>query len=528
MLACAGVSMFLQILSPTIIGGPGIVGDLLHDLVGAFSVIIILLAAGLGWAPPAVRPAGIIWLSGALCIAVGWLSASFWPNSGDEHSYVYLADTFLRERLTNPAAPDPELFRMYRVFTLPGQTISQYPPGWPLVIAPFRALGVEWLAGPTMTLLLGLALRGALDRLRITPPIQSATLMLVLFTPFVLFNGGSMFSQSISAALAATITWQQLADEDRPGIARKLLIGACFGALLLTRYEVFAIFVVLFGLDRLLRRRARALLDALPMLVGLLPFVGFFLSYNWIVTGDPLLTPAAMTNPDMTFAEALADVGEAAGRAGEHLLYWLGILGQFGGLLLLVLCLATLAGKMSWRSLRFYDLALPATMIFFLYFPHDGDHQYGPRYWFFAWPLAGLTVARALVRPDGTLRGFGQLGFSSVVAGNLAFCAIMMPGLIWTTRAYIDARREILADIVPNQPAIVLLPNREIDPFDRHQDRIAADNRDFDRNDVDFSNPVLYGLATAPNAVARACALPGHRTVYEWIAPGRLNKKDCR
>src|SRR5579872_1037188 len=99
----------------------------------ALCVALIALAATFAAARRALRlpeiPAGALpWLAGLVCLALGWLAGTSWPNSGDEHSYLFLADTLLAGRLTNPPAPDPELFSMLRVFTMRGETFSQYLP----------------------------------------------------------------------------------------------------------------------------------------------------------------------------------------------------------------------------------------------------------------------------------------------------------------------------------------------------------------------------------------------------------------
>ena len=44
------------------------------------------------------------------CLLAGWAGGVSWPNSGDEYSYVFLADTFRAGRLWNPPPPDPLLF----------------------------------------------------------------------------------------------------------------------------------------------------------------------------------------------------------------------------------------------------------------------------------------------------------------------------------------------------------------------------------------------------------------------------------
>jgi len=527
LMACAFVEAALQTFGPSI-AGASLPAATLSLAIAPTAIKATLDAAGRRpWRFPTIDPTAPIWLAGGLCLLVGWLAGTFWPNSGDEHSYVFLADTLLAGRLTNPPAPDPELFALFRVFTMRGQTFSQYLPGWPLVLAPFRFAGLEWLANPLLTVLLGWCLLGAMRCLRVAAAVQPVMLLMVLMTPFVLFNGASLFSSTLSAAFAAAIVWQQLLDEQQPTAWRKALIGALFGGELLARPEVFLVLATLYAGDRLCNRRAAALRDAAPMLLGALPFVAFFFWYDWVITGNPLETPVTLTNPDITLGEAVASPWVMFRRAASHLGYWAGSLEQFGGLALMVLQTPALARKMRRGSLRFFDLAPPAIIAFFLFFPNDGGHQYGPRYWFPAWPLAALTVATGLLEPEGAFRlGGMRFSFDRLTAANLAFCAAVLPGLIVTTRVYIDARREALADPVPAKPAVVLVPTRQLTLWPWQAVRLEADSLDFARDDVNFSGPVLYGRLDAPNAVARACRLSG-RTVFVWRGPGNLARSDC-
>ncbi len=365
-------------------------------------------------------------------------------------------------------------------------------------------------------------------RLTIEPEVQTAALLLVLGSPFVLFNGASLFSHTLCAALACAITWRQLADEQRPSLWRKALIGALFGVLLLARYEAFLILAGLFAADRLWRRRRAAFIDAAPMLAGILPFGIFQLAYDRATTGDVLLTPAAQTNPCVAYDAVFTNLGEMAARAGEHMLFWTALLALFGGFVLAALQGPALVLKLRSRGVRFFDLALPVTILFFLYFPSYGGHQYGPRYWFFAWPLSALTVVTSLVGADGALRlGAGRrVAFAGVAGATLMVSAISMPWLIVTTRAYIEARREVYAGAAPTAPAIVLAPTRALRVWPWPRLSITAENLDFARNNISFDGSLLFGLLDAPDAIARACRLKG-RTVLLWRAPGEFTPAVC-
>lgn len=498
----------------------------------ALCVAVIALTATFAAARRALRlpgiPAGALpWLAGLVCLPLGWLAATSWPNSGDEHSYLFLADTLLAGRLTNPAAPDPELFSMLRVFTMRGQTFSQYLPGWPMVLAAFRSAGATWLANPALTAALGVCLLGAMRRLRTAASIQLPILLLALFTPLTLFNGASLFSGTLSAALSAAIAWQGLVDEEQPAFSRKALIGVLFGLQLLTRVEMFLLIGGLYAADRLWKRRWAAFADALPVLLGALPFVLFLLAFDRTITGDPFQTPVTLTNPDLEPSAIMTDPWQMFTRSIRHTVYWTAALGEYGGLVLLALQFPALAFEARRGALRFFHLALPATIVFFLFFPHEGGYQYGPRYWFSAWPLAALTIASGYVQSDASfIFGGRRLDLNMLTAANLLFCIAMLPGLIITTRVYIDARRAVFADAAPVKPAIVLLPSRELKLWPWQRQLIEADSRDFARDDVDYKGPVLYGRLDAPDALARACRLPG-RAVFIWRGPGDLVRQDC-
>jgi uncharacterized membrane protein YhaH (DUF805 family) len=350
----------------------------------------------------------------------------------------------------------------------------------------------------------------------------------VLLTPFTLFLGGSLFPQTMAGALVAGIVWSQLVDEARPHPARKLLTGALFGILLLTRYDVFSIVAACYAIDRLARRRFAAVADGLLVGLGLLPFVIALGLYNAGVTGNPFqLTPVWATANPVSPPET--DLGTDPWFVRTLLLnlYWLGALAQFGGLPVLMLAAIALVAKLRRRTCRFHDVLLPAAMLFYAFVPFTGGHQYGPRYWFWAWPLAMLTIATGLVEGTGCfqLRGrrvsFEAFSTACMLSAAAAFCVLLV-----TTHGYIAARRAVFDATPPASRSVVLLPNRSIEKYWWPAPGLAAPSLDFTRNDIDYDGPVLYARGNLPDAVARACALPG-RQVFRWQAPDRLVPVTC-
>jgi hypothetical protein len=523
--AGAGAAM-TETTIPSILGLVVPLMDVSRLLLGIFIVCLALDFANQSWRLPWQRPSFAIALAFFGCLLAGWLGGVSWPNSGDEYSYTFLADTFLAGRLWDPPPPDSELFRSFHVLVKDGRLFSPYPPGWSAFLVPFRAIGVTWLATPLLTVGLGVALDGASRRLGVSAAVRKPALALVLLTPFTLFLGGSLFPQTMAAALAAGIVWAQLADEAFPRVWRKLLIGALFGVLLLSRYDVFAIVTMVYAIDRLVMRRFAVIGDGLLVLLGVLPFVVCLAAFNAGVTGDPLQLTATWTD----FAESPA---WHRGRLLRLLLpfmldlHFLGNLAEFGGLPVLLLFVVALVIKIYRRSCRFYDFMLPVAIVAYSFLPFSGDHQYGPRYWFWAWPLGVITIVTGFVDAAGEFRLFRRrvtfegAAAAFLVCGAGAFCLLLV-----TTHTYIAARRAVFDGPQPEARAIVLIPNRKIKMWPWQNLVIPAWGLDFTRNDIDFNGRTLYGLGTLSDAVSRACQLGG-REVFRWEEPGRLVRESC-
>ncbi len=498
----------------------------MRAVLGLAAVVLALQAANRFRHLPWHKPFFPIGLSVLGAVLTGWLAGVSWPNSGDEYSYVFLADTFLAGRFWNPPPPDPALFASFHILVNQGRFFSPYPPGWSAFLVPFRAVGAVWLANPVLTGLLGVALYGSLVRLGGGRAVVKPLLALVLLTPFTLFLGGSVFPQTMAAALVACIVWSALTDEARPSVWRKLLTGSLFGALLLTRYDVFAAVVLVYAADRLVIRRFYALADAVPVLLGLLPWVACQLIYDAGVTGNPLQLTTTWVVPPL-FDLSGGGLGLLK-RAATTNLYWFGGLAEFGGLPVVVLGAVGLVLKIRSRTCRFYDFLLPVAMACYAFLPFTGDHQYGPRYWFWAWPMASLTIATGLVDSEGDLRLAGRrVSLAGFVSGCLVYAAGALCVLVLTTHAYISARRAVFDVPRPAGRSVVLLPERYLVLWPWRSVMIEASSLDFTRNGIDLTGRTVYGRADVPDAVSRACRLDG-RAVFVWEEPGRLVREDCR
>jgi hypothetical protein len=135
--------------------------------------------------------------------------------NGDEVAYTYQADVFARFRAYGPVPPCLSMFDNFWVFHLDGRRFSQYAPGWPLFMAPFRGFGVVWLAGPVMAGIAAVGIarlsrRCAVDLgstseqssliVRIAGPLGA---LLAMLGPSMALNGASRFPHTMVVACFA-------------------------------------------------------------------------------------------------------------------------------------------------------------------------------------------------------------------------------------------------------------------------------------------------------------------------------------
>ena len=485
------------------------------------------------------KPADPLWLIAAFFVVTLITEAgaeSWWPNSADEYGYSFLAQTLLHGRLWNPPPPAPLIFDVAWIYVRDGKWFSQYPPGWPALLAPFVAFRAGWLVNPLVTAGLGALVLRVFGRLQPDTALARPLAMLLMFSPFVVFNGASLFPHSLTALLVMLIVLLQSREEAVASKRNRLGIGAAFGALLLTRYDVFLLTAAPFVADRLWRRRGDFRRDLPELAAGGLPFAAMFLIYNRAITGRAFKTPYAWVSG-----------GAHVGLWGKHVVmrdavedavlrtaHWLSELAAFTSPLLIALVILAVAAKCRARTLRWHDALFPAAVGFFFLYPASGGHEFGPRYWFFAWPTAMLGVVTGLAHPSsgaGWLRaGKWRLHAPTLAAGHLAVFLGFALVTATFTHLYVDQRRLVDGIVPPRTPALVLIPARNIEVTRWQTVPIIAHSEDFARNGVTLEGPVLYARGDdhghgAERFSAIACTLG--RYVYRWRAPGALAAVAC-
>lgn len=337
-----------------------------------------------------------VWLVLAAVVATEQLHQL--PHILDAVSYTFQAGLFASGQLALPAPALPEAFKGPFEVVWQGRLFSQYPPGAPAFYALGRLISLEWLVGPVLcVVLIGAASWTA--RALYGPACGFAALALGLISPFILFQADSYLSHPIAGGVLAAAIAAFVAGERDSSKRWYAACGALLGIAFLVR-EVAALLVALpLGVRLLACRRWSALATIVALGV---PFVGLYLGYNWLQTGNALLLPRVIFNPGDHFGFG-DGVGFylrhtlAAGLANTDELLTLLQLDLFGWPPLFALGLLGvpfLAGRA--RSWDFVALGgvLAFVVAYVGYFYHGV--ALGPRYYFEAMPWMLLLGARGV------------------------------------------------------------------------------------------------------------------------------------
>jgi hypothetical protein len=453
----------------------------------------------------------------SLAIGVGVLQR--FPNSGDEYASVFQAWTYAAGRLWNPAPPLPEFFETNYVYVDHGRAFGVFPPGWSLVLAGAMRVGIaECLVNPALgaltiwlVYLLGRRLDGAREGL-----VAAA---LVAISPFFLFNAASYFAHTLCgvAVVAGVLAATRYAERARPLDA--LLLGGAVGAAVLTRYytgllcALPMLLIVVRPLNRFLR--------AVPwIIIGGLPFAAFLLFYNQAVSGSAWRL--SLSGVSLYFDHWFAPNWLPRGfdMLGTHLLRYL--LWTPPAFVFVAAGLAV-AEFRAWNAdgSRCLDrrrgaLVLASAALVVGMFPYTdrGGNQYGPRYYYEAFPLLVVFVVSVL---SARLRG-GSGPSSVASARRLAIAlgvsvAMVVPLTAWhayqewrVVRERTDVYRQVTRAGLRN--AIVLLSGR----VGRVRSMAATD---LTRNGVTWDAPVLYALDWCAGNATLARTFP-NRALYRY------------
>jgi hypothetical protein len=287
-------------------GASGYPALLVRWIGGAASIFLLAAAATLlehalpsraeiagGWMRRVASLRATPWLialaSAVLCAVVARSVFSGRPLHVDAITQAYQATVLASGRLWVPTPSHPEFFSSFLIADIDGRTFSQFPPGWPALLALGDLIGMAWLVGP---LLVGVAVLGlhALARALEEPPERAVTLALLFgISPWVQVMGASWMNHLPSLAMLLAGGAALVGASHRGSSRLAAIAGLCFGISLTIRPIDTLVFLVPAGLwfagSAVQRRQWRPIAS---LTVGLLLPLAALLWYNASTTGHAL------------------------------------------------------------------------------------------------------------------------------------------------------------------------------------------------------------------------------------------------
>jgi hypothetical protein len=425
------------------------------------------------------------------------------PISSDELAYIFQARTYAEARLWADTPPVVAAVQFPHLFDLHGMWVSQYLPGWPLVMAPAAALGAPlWLVNPLLAATT-VAAFFALARRYVGRETAWTGLALLVSSAFFLMTYGSYFNHGFTtlAGVAFALFGSRYRRDGR--LRDALLAGLCLGAMGLTRPQNAAAFALPFLVSLALAKERRA--GLLWFLLGGAPFLAALLAYDFAITGNPLKPVQAMM-----VHEPLGVPGSVGvKREIQRLLR----LPEWTSPILLFGWAAAFGVGLKRRQIDFTDWIMPVTFVALLFYGGQGGPQFGSRYFFEAWPFAILTVLKVI---EPLLADSSRPGLASWVAsGVLAVVTLQLayiPPRMWREHVAVQEQRAPFRAVTAAglKHVLVLFP---YDNGGRFRQPFAADLL-LNGPHVERQS-VIYALDRGPANNELLAAYPG-RAAYIW------------
>jgi hypothetical protein len=379
----------------------------------------------------------ILWL--ILCV---WAARAF-PNSGDEYTYLFQADTLLDGRVWNHLDPLHQYFSFWNIFEKDDKWVGSYTPGWPLIVACAKFIAIPaYAVSPICAVLLVLVAARLYGE--VAGPLATIVgTVLLAINPFFLLNGASYFPHIATAMFGAIFTLYGLRCLDSPKVSSALIVGSALGAAGTIRPYSAVLFAIPFGIEWLLRRHHYK--SVVWIAVAGLPFLVGLLAYNWAITGNPFLFVQHWGYPLIRLGLHPRDeLGNELNLFDTSLVtaQRLAEFAMWTSPMLVLLFLFAGYQKAITRTLRFYDFVFPMFVAGYVLFPQAAllDNRYGPRYYLDPYPALVLTIVSGLApylsskldRKASTVIGVG-------LAASIFSC-FMIPIYLIENRRVVDER----------------------------------------------------------------------------------------
>ena len=346
------------------------------------------------------------------------------PISGDDYSYMYQAKLFAAGKLY---AEDPLYDRANSLHNcvatscikdFHGHRFSQYPPGWPVLLAVGVALGVPWVVNPLLGALLVFLMLRYVER-HMGKELVTVTWLLLTLCFFFVYYAASTRAHIATAlfVFAAFLAYDAAERRPRHALMWLLVAGAFLGYSSMIRYIDWIPLGVWIGATLLWRKNFAGLM---LFAVGFTLLATRNLLYDTLLSGDPFQAPATING--------------TVGTNGRLVISWIGLkmtgvrLAYLFGIFPPVLLLGLFYRRYhpSSKVKMYLTLFLMNVGIYFFYAASSGGP--GPRYLLAYFPFLVLAVVdlyRWICR-EGTAgaRQLWRFGIACLLIGNVVYLAV--------------------------------------------------------------------------------------------------------
>jgi hypothetical protein len=316
-----------------------------------------------------------------------FLMLAFFANSvlqrSPDHMYTFQAETFLKGRLWNKLPP-ADFFTFHSLVTKNSKWLSRVFPGWSFLLSGAMLFHVPtWLLNPILGTA-SLFILFLLAKLLYNKTVALFSVVSVLFSPFFVFNASSYVPHISCGLLILLAVYFLCSFNIKKSVKYLYLIGMCFGGAYLIRpfSTICCLLPILIAL--LIKSRSGFFKKEMaPIFLGMAPFLLINFVYNFLITGNFLLSPFNWSDPNDTVHFNLSLIIENIDSMESQLLWMNPAIFIIYFFMIMILSL-----KRQIQSHEFYFLIL----VFGCFFYGAPGVSYGSRYYFEGYLLCVLTV----------------------------------------------------------------------------------------------------------------------------------------
>lgn len=430
------------------------------------------------------------------------------PNSADEYIYLLQAESFLKARIWHPAFPKTEFFWFALTSVKEGYWAIAYYPGWALMLAIGMLIRLPpCYLNPLSSCAIIVIFYLLAKKLLSSFHSVFLLIFLLICSSFFILNQASYFNHPFCLLfiLSSALLLEDL--RKTPANLSFCLLGLSTGAAFTTR-PITALACLTPLLLSMLRTRCPTRNNYISFIVGILPFLLIYLTYNYLVTGSPFVdvvlgwrSEAPQTSSFQTVS--WQDYVRPTVQHFSRLVIWT----NPAAIVLFFYLILRFPIKINR-----YDVVFLLNVAFYAAFPNDGGNQYGPRYYYEAYPFLLLSVLKKVDSLPLELSSVthDRRWFVGLLYIGMIFQVVQIPNIFRKERIVILERMDLYDQISSNNihNALILLESGTgvVRPMPIE---------DLLRNSIDYQQDVLYARSLGPDNVELIKDFPS-RSIYRY------------